>query len=200
MISLKTLLEAAIVAGQTSKASILRTDIESTTHEIELALTNWKPHLTPPPENGSGTAQRFTEETRIQGILNNAEAYRHSAFVYLYRTIRSLPRSHFSVQKHAHLSLIACSNVVQLAEQCHDVPMSALLWPLFVASCEAITEEDRALALDAFVGMERRQGMRNIMRAWEIAQEVWRKADMQPCCEVNWRDVCEERGFNIVFG
>ena len=78
--------------------------------------------------------------------------------------------------------------------------MSALLWPLFVASCEAITEEDRALALDAFVGMERRQGMRNIMRAWEIAQEVWRKADMQPCCEVNWRDVCEERGFNIVFG
>jgi hypothetical protein len=200
MISLKTLLEAAIVAGQTSKAFILRTDIESTTHDIELALTNWKPHLPPPPENGSGTAEWFTEETRIQGILNNAEAYRHSAFVYLYRTICSLPRSHFSVQKHAHLSLLACSNVVQLAEQCRDVPMSALLWPLFVASCEAMTEEDRALAVDAFVGMERRQGMRNIMRAWEVAQEVWRKADLQSCGEVNWRDVCEERGFNIVFG
>jgi hypothetical protein len=200
MLSLKTSLEAAILAGQISKASILRTDIENTSHEIELTLTNWKPHLTPPPENGSGTAERFAEETRIQGIFNNAEAYRQSAFVYLYRTIRSLPRSHFSVEKHAHLSLLACSNVVQLAEQCHDVPMSALLWPLFVAACEAMTEEDRALASNAFVGMERRQGMRNIVRAWEVAQEVWRRADLQHCGEVNWRDVCEERGFNIVFG
>jgi hypothetical protein len=200
MLSLKTSLEAAIVAGQTSKASILRTDIESTSHDIELALTNWKPHLTSSPENRSCKAERFAEETCMQGILNNAEAYRHSAFVYLYRTIHSLPRSHFSVQKHAHLSLLACSNVVQFAEQCHDVPISALLWPLFVAACETMTDEDRALASNAFVGMERRQGMRNIMRAWEVAQEVWKRADLQHCGEVNWRDVCEERGFNIVFG
>jgi Fungal specific transcription factor domain len=200
MLPIKSSLEAAIIAGQTSKASILRTDLESASQAIELALTNWNPQLTPPPENGSCKAARFAEETRIQGILNNAEAYRHSAFVYLYRTIRSLPRSHSWVQKHTHLSLLACSNVVQLGEQCHDVPMSALLWPLFVAACEATTEEDRTLASNAFVGIERRQGMNNIMRAWEVAQEVWRKADLQHCVEVNWRDICEERGFNIVFG
>ena len=78
--------------------------------------------------------------------------------------------------------------------------MPALLWPLFVAACEATTEEDRALALDAFIGLERRQGMRNIMRGWEVVQEVWRRADLQHCGEVNWRDVCAERGLNIVFG
>jgi hypothetical protein len=78
--------------------------------------------------------------------------------------------------------------------------MSALLWPLFVAACEAITEEDRALAMEAFGGTERRQGMNNIMRAWEVVQEVWRRADLNEDEEVNWRDICEERGFNIVFG
>lgn len=78
--------------------------------------------------------------------------------------------------------------------------MPALLWPLFVAACEATTEEDRALALDAFIGLERRQGMRNVMRGWEVVQEVWSRADLQHCGEVNWRDVCEERGLNIVFG
>jgi hypothetical protein len=76
--------------------------------------------------------------------------------------------------------------------------MSALLWPLFVAACEAISEEDRELALNAFCCTERRQGMNNIMRTWEVVQEVWRRADL--CEEVNWRDICAERGFSIVFG
>ncbi len=78
--------------------------------------------------------------------------------------------------------------------------MSALLWPLFVAACEATTEEDRALALEAFQGTERRQGMNNIMRTWEVVQEVWRRADLVENVEVDWREICDERGFNIVFG
>ena len=77
--------------------------------------------------------------------------------------------------------------------------MSALLWPLFVASCEAATEEDRELATNGFYGTERRQGMNNIMRAWEVVQEVWRRADAGDEA-VNWTEICEEREFSIVFG
>jgi hypothetical protein len=77
--------------------------------------------------------------------------------------------------------------------------MTALLWPLFVAACETASEEDRTLALVAFGGTERRQGMNNIIRAWEVVQEVWRRADSKEDGEVNWRNICEERGFNIVF-
>lgn len=200
LLSFKYSLEAAIAAGQTSKATVLRTELESTSQAIEIALTEWKPHLAPSTSSEDDQSAILAEETRIQSILNNAEAYRHSAFVYLYRTIRSLPRSHSCVQKHAHLSLVACANVVKLAEQCQNGPMSALLWPLFVAACEAATEEDRTLALEAFGGTERRQGMNNIMRAWEVVQEVWRRADLEEDAEINWRDICEERGINIVFG
>lgn len=82
--------------------------------------------------------------------------------------------------------------------------MSALLWPLFVAACEAVTEEDRKLALAAFGGTERRQGMNNIARAWEIVQEVWRRKDLADLAgddiEVNWRDIGDEMGYNIVLG
>jgi len=64
-----------------------------------------------------------------------------------------------------------------------------------------MTESDRELALDAFSGTERRQGMNNIARAWEVVQEVWRRADLVgDDGEVSWRDVCLDLGFNIVFG
>lgn len=89
--------------------------------------------------------------------------------------------------------------MVKNAEQCFDGPMSALLWPLFVAACVATTEEDRELALDAFGGTERRQKMNNIMRAREVVQEVWRRADGGED-GVDWRGVGEGKGWNIVFG
>jgi hypothetical protein len=77
--------------------------------------------------------------------------------------------------------------------------MSALLWPLFVAACVALTEEDRELALQAFCGTERRQKMRNIMRAWEIVQELWTRADLGEK-DIDWMDICTQKGYNIVFG
>lgn len=43
--------------------------------------------------------------------------------------------------------------------------------------------------------------MNNIMRAWEVVQEVWRRADLVgDAQDVNWRDICDEQGLNIVFG
>ncbi|QSZ30716.1 hypothetical protein DSL72_000274 [Monilinia vaccinii-corymbosi] len=214
LLSYKSSLQAAIEDGQLSKASVLRTELESTSQAIEMALTNWKPSVvakgpSSPKEfskevsEDEDTSSKYDitpEDARMQTILNNAEAYRHSAFVYLYRTIHSHPRSHALVQKHTKLSLIACANVVGLAELCHDGPMSALLWPLFVAACEAETESDRKLAAKAFGGTERRQGMQNIMRAWEVVQEVWRRVDEGGYEEGDWRAICESRGWNIVFG
>ena len=208
LLSFKESLETALANGQLSEATVLRTELENTSQAIELALTNWKPTLTPKSPSldaddrlakDDKTAPISVEDTRMQTILNNAEAYRNSAFVYLYRTIRSHSRGHIMVQKHAHLSLLACSNVVRLAEECQDGPMSALLWPLFVAACEAMTDDDRALAMEGFGGTERRQGMNNIARAWEVVQEVWRRSD-QGEEDVNWRKICAERGFNMVFG
>lgn len=84
--------------------------------------------------------------------------------------------------------------------------MGALLWPLFVAACEAVSAEDRALSQRAFVGIDQRQGMTNIAQAWKITQEVWKRLDVtnSDIPEVHdtalWRKVSAEMGVNIVLG
>jgi len=212
-------------SGNTSKASVLRTEFESTASAIELALTKWAPQT--PLSQSSSQDVLFTEsleqdldhrivaaeedtislnpscssevDPRLESILSNAEAYRQASLIYLYRYIRLLPTTSSLVQKHTKLALTACSRVVEWKG-----PMSALLWPLFISSCEAVDGEDRDMAKDAFIGVGKRQGMTNIGRARDVVREVWRRGDA--CVEdggkerIPARQICAEMGFSIVFG
>ncbi|KAK2028263.1 hypothetical protein LX32DRAFT_694196 [Colletotrichum zoysiae] len=221
LLSLKTELQAALADGQTTKVAVLRSEFETTSEAIEHALKVWQPSFPPGfspdtmDEVATDESEAAAERARLQSILNNALAYRHSAFVYLYRSIYGYPRRHRLVQHHAHAALSHCAATVK-----HAGPMAALLWPLFVAACEAVDPGDRELARQAFVAVERRQGMTNIQRAWAIAQEVWRRADViddhaadgggavvlsTPGQQLGkgadlWRRVSEDMGVTIVFG
>lgn len=205
LVGVKDELDAATAEGQFSKCAVLRTELEATAAAIQVALKQWQPVL--PPEVNTPS-----ERARLQSILNNALAYRHSAFVYLYRTIYGHSRAHPLVQQHAHASLTHCIGTAS-----GGGPMSALLWPLFVAACEAVGPEDRDLARQTFRAIDRVQGMTNIERAWCIVQEVWRRADEveeqvmrqeQVYEEMDkvkgggdlWRRVSKEMGVTIVFG
>jgi hypothetical protein len=154
LLEAKRELQAAEASGNMSKATVLRTELESTSHAIELALTSWVPSIpaipTSPPHSEAELDLDQASDSRLQSILNNAEAYRQAAFVYLYKDIENYPRRSKKVQKHAKLALQACERVVDWAG-----PMSALLWPLFVSSCEAVGLEDREMARRAFRGTER---------------------------------------------
>lgn len=218
-------LKTACRDGQASSMiAVLKTECETNAHAIERALEAWQPYLPPgfspddppSPEMEDGRNDLETaEKYRLHSIFNNAMAYRHSAFVYLYHTIYGYPRTHASVQRHAHAALWHCLQTCSNAG-----PMGALLWPLFVASCEAVTDTDRQLARESFQLVEKRQGMINIKWAWDIVQEVWRLADAmekeggdgQPAtvedCAVTagypppdlWREVSKQMGISIVFG
>lgn len=206
-------LDTAVRLGQSTKASVLRTELETTVSAIQVALKQWQPIL--PPgfyysaetttvymfDNEGQLADTTVEHAQLQGVLNNSFAYRHSAFVYLYRTIKNYPRDHPLVQQHAHASLAHCVGTVR-----SDGPMSALLWPLFVAACEAgQAGGDRDLARQVFVAIDRRQGMANIERAWCIVQEVWRRADEAELTTLQEEDEDEnvddgDKGSNIPDG
>ncbi|KAF5003387.1 hypothetical protein FDECE_10066 [Fusarium decemcellulare] len=213
LLALKDQLDAAVTNGEVSKVAVLRTEFEISASAIESALEDWHPAL---PENSvlnqnpeELSSEQSTERSRLQSILSNALSYRHSAFVYLYRTIYSYPRTHPLVQRHAHISLTHCVGTVS-----NTGPMSALLWPLFVAACEATSLADRDLARQTFIAINRRQGMTNIERAWTIVQEVWRRADKSEMMQQQeeammmgvrsggdlWRRVSADMGVTIVFG
>lgn len=218
LLLLKEKMEKAVAARQSAKAAALRTEFEATSRAIESALEQWQPSLPPhfSLDDASGDAvdgEPVDERARLQSILNNALAYRHSALVYLYRTIYGYSRHHALVQRHAHVALTHCVSTVS-----HAGPMGALLWPLFVSACEAVSLGDRDLARHAFVAVHKRQGMTNIERAWIIVQEVWRRADLieqmagpdgfgdwDQAGSLDegtdlWRRVSRDMGVTIVFG
>ncbi|KND94286.1 hypothetical protein TOPH_00781 [Tolypocladium ophioglossoides CBS 100239] len=215
LLGLRHALEDALARGELARAAVLRTGFDSTCAAIEVALHEWEPIL-PRGCAVDASSEATAEQRRLQSIVNSALAYRHSAVVYLYRSVYGCARGHAVVQHHTRVSLAHCEATVA-----HGGPMGSLLWPLFVAACEAVTPADRALAEHAFAGVGRRQGMKNIERAWRVVREVWRRADdvkldaEEPVDEELllgvktglgrwkgdlWRRVSRDLGMTIIFG
>lgn len=206
LLSLKTELDNAFKSSQSSKIAVLRTEFETNSRAIEGALERWQPSLPPNVVLRNGcletlNGQDMPERELLYSILHNALAYRHSAFVYLYRTIYGYSPNHALVQRHVHDSLVYCSQCVAFKG-----PMGALLWPLFVAACEAITVEDRTLTKRTFGGYDTHQGMTNIDNAWGVVKEVWKQHDLLSVTPYGakdadlWRRVSKEMGICIVLG
>ncbi|OAQ98986.1 hypothetical protein LLEC1_06064 [Akanthomyces lecanii] len=111
------------------------------------------------------------EELRIE-LETTASAIETSLMAWEPELIYGKRREDRLVQEHTHASLEFCVGTVE-----SPGPMGALLWPLFVAACEAQTPADRTMATTVFESIGRHQGMANIEHAWRIVQEVWRRAD-----------------------
>ncbi|KAI9808212.1 MAG: hypothetical protein M1825_004669 [Sarcosagium campestre] len=171
------------------KAASMRNDFENTCATIELALHQWTPKV---PAPGVAT-ENLGDDSRLQSILSNAEAYKQAALVYLFRTVLGHPRTSTKVQTHAKQALQACLRVIIFAG-----PMSAITWPLFNAACEAVEEVDRNVARTVFRHLENRQGMQNIMQSWEAMEETWRRQDDGD--ESEWRKVVQDMERAVVLG
>lgn len=190
---------------QTLEAELLHTGFE-----VEMELEAWR---LPIVKDGSN-ATEAKKPCHTSSAVHTASAYRHSALVYLYRNVyKEIPR-HITVQENVKASLAHCT-----ATTVSEGPMGALLWPLFVASLEAQEgSQERTDAAAAFANLGKRQGMANIGRAWDVVQEVWRRADLadvgtsseQPPEESReeeaevvvpqWQRISEEMGFTLILG
>ncbi|KAK5992058.1 L-arabinose-responsive transcription regulator ARA1 [Cladobotryum mycophilum] len=206
---LKEQINLAESQGDDATVAHLRAELETTASAIELDLERWQPIRQPEAtlqDYERLSRDELTAKRRMQSITNSALAYRDSGFVYLYRTVYGRPRSDKEVQRYTHYSLTHCVGTTE-----NKGPMGSLLWPLFVAACEAVDPEDRDLAKEAFAGVGQRQGMANIDRSWHIVQEVWRRADNGEDTQSNsllldyrkedlWRIVSHEMEVSVVFG
>ncbi|KAM6476418.1 fungal-specific transcription factor domain-containing protein [Trichoderma sp. SZMC 28011] len=208
---LKRQLVEAELRGDDSETAKLRMEFETTASAVEFALQEWvpSPDESLPKDTDNPIMAGVSAKKQMESILNSAMAYRHSGFVYLYRTIYGCSRLHSVVQRHTHISLTHCMETVR-----NKGPMGALLWPLFVASCEATDADDRELSRQTFTAINQRQGMTNIERARCIVEEVWRRADNGEDADDDedevvhiaeqkndlWRRVSQDMGVTVVFG
>lgn len=177
-------------AARQTSTSNMRADFETQTSDIELALQQWIPKIPPTVV----TLENQSDDSRLQSIMNNAEAHRQACFVFLYRNLLSLPRSDAKVHTPTKVTLQACLRVVIFSG-----PMATLVWPLFTAACEAVEDGDRNVARTVFRHLETRQGMNNIVTAWEVCEEIWRRSDAGQG-DLEWRDVARSMEKEILFG
>lgn len=172
------------------KTNSMRSDFNTNCQNIELSLQQWIPKL----PASMVAMETPADDSRLQSVLNNAEAHKQAAFIYLYRDILSQPRSSPKVQTAAKQALQACLRVVIFSG-----PMAALLWPLFTSACEATEDVDRNVARTVFTHLESRQGMNNIVTGWEVCEEIWRRGDAGET-EIGWREVAQQMGREVIFG
>ncbi len=164
-----------------------RAEFETLSSNIELALHQWTPKV----PISLISADPTHDDARVQSSVSHASATREAALVFLARTIQGQPRSSGAVQVAVKHALQACLRVVVFGG-----PMTALLWPLFTAACEAVDDVDRGAARTVFRHLESRQGMQNIVAAWEVVEEVWHRQDEGDAAD--WATVCLDMNRNPV--
>lgn len=128
-------------------------------HQIEM----WEPprYLHPPEDPTS----------LIQHSVQTAQAYRWATLLYLHQAVPEIPSE--------GAADLAKRVLVPLA----TVPLSSRttvvhIFPLFVASCEVTSEEDRNWVRARWDAMQARLSIGNIDRCIEVIREVWERRDM----------------------
>lgn len=108
--------------------------------------------------------------SQIQHNLQTAEAYRVATLLCIHQAVPEIP------------SETAADLATTVLKHLATVPMSSRatighIFPLFVASCEAVTEDDREFVRQRWSAMQARLMLGNIDRCVEIVQEVWSRRD-----------------------
>jgi hypothetical protein len=131
-------------------------------------------------ETGKGIQQSLLTMEATVGldettdISCTTEAYRHAAFIYLYRTWLDIgapnPISMDHVQR-----CIECIRQVDVTS-----PLtSAHVWPLFTAGCEAIDSTQRQFVRDRFEEMYTAKKFPSLRRVMRDIEDVWGAKDME---------------------
>jgi hypothetical protein len=110
----------------------------------------------------------------VTDISYTAEAYRHAAFIYLYRTWLDIgapnPISMDHVQR--------CLSHIQRVDV--DSPLtSSHIWPLFTAGCEAIDVSQRQFVRTRFEDMYTSKKFPSLRRVMRDVEDVWAAKDAE---------------------
>ncbi|KAI0378503.1 fungal-specific transcription factor domain-containing protein [Hypomontagnella monticulosa] len=102
------------------------------------------------------------------------QAYKHAAFIYLYRVWHNRGAPHLSASEHARSCLAYLSRV-----PVNSPLVSAQVWPLWTAGCESIDSDQRQLVRDRIDAMYEARHLPSLRRIKQDIEEVWKIKDEQ---------------------
>lgn len=120
------------------------------------------------------TCSTTTATVNGSDISCTAEAYRHAAFIYLYRTWLDIGAPNRISVDHVK----RCLQYIERVEVSSPVT-SAHVWPLFTAGCEAIDEEQRDFVRNRFGAMYTLKRFPSLKRVMRDIEDVWVAKDLE---------------------
>lgn len=96
------------------------------------------------------------------------------------------------------MQVIACELTTSLDVVLNTKVEASVVFPLFIAGIMATSDRQRQAMMARFDGFYKRQLARNIVRACNLAEEVW-KLDHHGTKYVNWYKVIQQHGWDICF-
>ncbi|KAM5490084.1 hypothetical protein MaudMau93_002651 [Microsporum audouinii] len=152
----------AVLAQKVRKTASNSVATISQAMELKTLIEQWTPptYFEPPEDPTSG----------LQHCLQTAQAYRLATLLHLHQAVPEIASEPAGELAKRILILLA------------TVPMTSRtiviqIFPLLVASCEIVDEEDRNWVRDRWAAMQQRMAIGNVDRCFEVVCEVWRRRD-----------------------
>lgn len=145
----------------------VKADTEDLKQRLKESATNYYRGCTHHQDPASPPSPGEKSEQDIQEIYATNEAYHWAGHIHLSRRVLALPSEHAEVQDCVRRVMASLQKVRRgsSAESC-------LLFPMFTAGCEALTQQARDLFMDRLKAVEG-WGMHNVCRARALMEEVW---------------------------
>ncbi|KAI1377067.1 fungal-specific transcription factor domain-containing protein [Hypoxylon crocopeplum] len=110
----------------------------------------------------------------IGDVGHTVQAYKHAAFIYLYRVWRNQGAPHPSALKHGRSCLAHLGSV-----PVNSPLVSTHVWPLWTAGCESIDDDQRQFVRDRMDAMYGARHLPSLQRTKQDIREVWEIKDEQ---------------------
>lgn len=136
--------------------------------ELKSQLRSWTPpEFFIPPEDGS---------VEVEHLKNTAEAYRLVTLLLLYQAVPMICSKKPTFLAEEALFELACVPTSSRAIIIH-------IFPLFIAGCEAVSEDNRKFVRGRWTDMIDRMHLGSLDRCWDVTKEVWDRRDKaaRPC-------------------
>ncbi|KAK8036155.1 hypothetical protein PG993_008769 [Apiospora rasikravindrae] len=114
------------------------------------------------------------DEVHMDAVAHTTVAYKHAAFIYLYRAWYNIGAPHPRTRAHIEKTLHHLGCVPSSAPI-----ISAHVWPTWTAGCEAISPHLRQFVLERFDQMYEARHFPSLVRTKSDIQDVWMVKDAQ---------------------
>lgn len=143
--------------------------------------------------NESRLPEEFTGDVRI-AIDHHTSAFYHSLLIYHYTNVREINPA--SLQGFVRTVLDQLNGLLALNHDKSNPLIIPLLFPSFIAACEALSPETRQLFEDFFNQLAM-QGLGTYYQARLVVKEVWKRRE-EKSARAAWRFVLQDENVNIM--